>query len=291
MFSEDPRFVEWNQQGLIPGPDEGEESFIQRAEYSTNLKENLGREVPLEFGDLDTKGILQEAYPTTQRLFDISPRWIPLFFSNHKLAPWHGGCAWIYQLGEDTPTTAFLQLRRAFRTTSHYLGIYERKELIAHEIAHVGRMVFEEPKFEEFFAYKTSDSWFRSYFGPIVQSAWESAIFLLVLLATVLLDFFLLSSGHPDAIDYVLWNKSIPIGLLFYSLVRLWWRHRQFSRCYAHLRKVCNDEQKAAAIMYRLTDHEITTFSASSSLQINSYFAEQAPQSLRLKLIKSIYLS
>ena len=116
-----------------------------------------------------------------RRIYGFAPHWVPLFFSNYQLAPWHGGCAWIFQLNDNTPYAAFLQLRSAFRTQKRYLGMYERTELIAHEMAHIGRMMFEEPEFEEIIAFQSSTNRFRRFFGPLFRSSKESMLFVIVL--------------------------------------------------------------------------------------------------------------
>ena len=150
----------FNRQGLIPGPDETEEEFLERANYCLELKtslptpfENVSKE-DLELGD----SCVKQAFSLTEKIYDIVPEWIPLFFSNYRLAPWHGGCAWIFQFSEETPCAAFFQLRRAFKQASHYLGIYDRNELIAHELTHASRMMFQEPRFEEIIAYQSASS-------------------------------------------------------------------------------------------------------------------------------------
>src|ERR1700722_15718294 len=153
----DAHLLELNSQGLIPGPDETEETFLSRAEYCLNLREKMSeklQESPLSVFDKPSsvEEYLAPALQLTERLYQFAPAWIPLFFSNYKLAPWHGGCAWIFQTEEGTETAAFLQLRKAFAQKKSYLKIYARDELIAHELCHVGRMCFEEPRFEEILA-------------------------------------------------------------------------------------------------------------------------------------------
>ncbi len=139
------QWSEWNSEGFIPGPDEAEEEFRKRVAYCQNLEHHLiqqtGADFPFDLNDEASKMILEEALPQVEELYGIAPRWVPLFFSNHQLAPWHGGCAWIFQLDENSPASAFLQLRAKFRNSPTYLGLYNRNELIVHELAHVGRMV------------------------------------------------------------------------------------------------------------------------------------------------------
>ncbi len=179
------KMLYYNREGLIPGPLENEEEFVKRALFCLNLKEELKKssELDLPFNSIETSNdeILSDPFKTTLKLYGIAPSWVPLFFTNYQLAFWHGGCAWIFQLNNTTPFSALLQLRSNFTRKKKYLGLYERDELIAHEMSHVGRMLYEEPKFDELLAYQTSPSSFRRWFGPIAQSSRESFIFVLVL--------------------------------------------------------------------------------------------------------------
>src|ERR1700722_17221987 len=91
-------FKQYNQLGLIPGPSESEEAFVKRIRYCLNLQEHLtfqlSEKTPFFEQIPSSPQLLEEAFQITGSLYDIRPKWIPLFFSNYKLAFWHGGCAW-----------------------------------------------------------------------------------------------------------------------------------------------------------------------------------------------------
>lgn len=275
-----------NRQGIIPGPQESEEDFLKRADYCLNLTQQIpelmGNEKPFQ-----SENYIQEPVAIADKLFGINPKWIPIYFSNYSLTPWHGGCAWIFQLSEDSPTAAIFQLRRQFRDSNKYLGIYDRDELMSHEMAHVGRMMFDEPKFEEIMAYRTSRSPFRRWLGPIVQSSFESMLFVLVLLITFFFDLFLLFAQPDHFLEYSLWLKMIPVALIGFALMRLWRRHRLFSRCWHKLNELLKDENKVNGTIYRLTDHEINEFASADVNSIKEYVGSE--NSLRWKLIKAAY--
>lgn len=282
MTLTDHLIVEYNKLGFVPGPDEDEYAYLKRVDYCLNLKTNLSADksldVPNDLNVISTE-LSHELSSITVPLFDINPTWIPVAFSNQKLAPWHGGCAWIFQLTEETPMGAFLQLRRAFAKEKRYLGLYDRSELLAHESSHVGRMLFEEPKFEEMLAYRTSPSLFRRWFGPIFQSAWESMLFLFSLLFFIAIELYAMSYNTS-----ALWAVSFPLILLVLGVGRLWRRHCQFNRCLESL-KVLFGEEKGNAIIYRLTDREIIAFGQMSLDEILQYTASQKKQSLRWHVI------
>lgn len=284
----------WDSEGLIPGPNESEEEFTERVAYCKNLKnsfgELLGKEISTEVDSTFSKKLIEDVAPTIKKLFGIVPEWVPIVFTNHRMLPWHGGSAWIFQITDNSPTSAFFQLRKSFETSSKYLGLYDREELLAHESAHIGRMMFEEPKFEEMLAYRTAKSGFRRWFGSIVQSSWESLLFVFVLLLCFLGDLIIAFSGYPDPNHSTLWIKLIPVLLVLSGIIRLSIRHRQFSKCLKKLQGLCGEE-KANAIIYRLKDDEIIAFGRMSLEEIKQYATREAEHSLRWQVIAKVYLS
>lgn len=273
------QWKEWNEAGFIPGMTESEDEFIKRVSFCKNLQqeltENVAAELPFDASDQASNEIRQEAVSLTKTLYGIAPEWVPIFFNNHQLAPWHGGCAWIFQLNEQTPTSAFLQLRAAFREKSSYLGIYQRRELIAHELAHVGRMLYHEPQFEEIIAYRTSASKWRRYLGPIVQSSKESLCFIILLGLIFLINLALITMGTPAAYAIAHWLPAIPLAFILLALARLIRRQSRFNACQQRLAEVFGDSQKAEHLIYRLGDDEIHLFARLTPSEIQTYINSQ----------------
>lgn len=282
MFTDEELLV-INREGLIPGPDENADAFYQRVHYCRNLRREIGSQLDVK-GELGGSDLLLEAAPITQKLFDIVPEWAPVIFSNHRLAPWHGGCAWIFQQTPNTPLGAFFQLREVFAASKRYLGLYDRNELIAHEAAHVGRMAFEEPQFEEMLAYRTSKSGFRRIFGPIAQSPWESLVFVILVILSMVVNFL----GLYEHL-YLGWITITPWIFLGIGLGRLWVRHRQFQRCLHRLQEALGDTFKANAVIYRLRDEEIMRFGKLTREELLHEVADQ--RSLRWRVIRQAYFS
>jgi hypothetical protein len=277
----------FNRKGLIPGPHETERDFLERANYCLNLSQNPPPPFEKEKNEASTQKILEDVFPKTKKLFDVTPHWVPLVFSNYQLTPWHGGCTWIFQMNEESPTAALLQLRKKFLKNATYLGIYHREELVAHEICHVGRMMFEEPHFEEVLAYRTSNSSLRRFLGPIVKSAFESLVFALTLFLLFVIDFSLILFDQADRLIALSWLKLIPLGMMGWALVRLCQRQGQFKRCLYQLNSLLQDETSANAVLYRLTDQEIIDFSQQSLDDIHAYIKKEG--SLRWKVLKLAY--
>lgn len=286
-------YIEWNKKGIIPGPTESEEEYVARAHACLNLSEDLKKQMdesfPLQFEEQADKTFFQEVSKITLNLFDVFPDWIPIFFSNYQLAPWHGGCAWIVQLTENSPITAFIQLRAVFKRSKTFLSIYNRDELVSHEVAHTGRMAFQEKKFEEFLAYRASRSAFRQWFGPIFQSSTETFIFLALLLFIFGMDVSLIALGQIQLIDQTLWIKAVPVLYLVYLVGRLWYKHSLFNKCLLRIKQAAGSGEKANAIIYRLTDSEITFFAKRPLEEMEAYIKQE--NSLRWQVIKQSYLS
>lgn len=285
----DEQLLELNKQGFIPGPSETKEDFILRINYCLNLKEHLKTKKFLEksFAEsMDDSFLNLNSKP--KKHFDIEPSWIPVFFSNYQLMPWHGGSAWIFQENETLPTAAFFQLRRQFKNQTHYLKIYNRVELIAHEISHVGRMMFDEPKFEELIAYRTSDSSFRRFFGSIVQSSRESQGFMLTLFLILCFNYFILL--FTDALEWVFILNTIPLAMIAFAVIRLLKRQREFSKALENVKGVLKNQEMAEAFLYRLQDKEIQLFSKMTKDEIYDYAKKQQPKSLRWHLLVLAYI-
>lgn len=288
----DSELLRLNHLGIIPGPDELESDYIERAIYCQRLH-NLCKSDPEFFpgceSEAESATYLAEAYPTNEPLYNIEPGWLPVMFSNYRLLPWHGGCAWIFQIKSDTPTGAIIQLRKSFKKNSHLFSIYSRKELIAHELSHVGRMMYSEPIYEELLAYRSSKSRLRRWLGPLVQSPWESLLFMVLILMAFLVDLNQLVSGTLGSSNLSIWTKALPIIFLTYALGRVWHRQNTFNRCVMALKQVCHNDLAANAAAYRLTDKEIKMFARVPVDQISVYANGQKQRSLRWRLISLAY--
>jgi len=284
--------LEWNRQGIVPGPEETREEFADRAQYCLTLKDKLQQElsqyVPFLEEEATINDSLKKAIEKSKKSYDIAPLWVPLFFSNHQMPFWQGGCAWIFQVTDSSPRAALIQLRKAFAKSDCYLSLYNKIELLTHELSHVGRLAYEEPQFEEFFAYRLSNSSFRRRFGPVIKSSGESLFFVLTLITTLLMGIALMFFEKPE---WSLFPNIFPLALIFASLIRLRLRHRQLNLCQEQVNKVLGCAKKTAAVLYRLTDKEIIAFSRFEKNQILKYAQEQKHLSLRWKVINEAYFT
>lgn len=257
--------------GLIPGPSEDEKTFEDRAQFCLHLKTMID-DALLPKDRIDAPdAILQEGIVDVKKVFDVAPTWVPLFFSNQGLMLWHGGSALIFQLQEKGPLGVIMQLRKAFYTKTRYLGMYNRSELIAHELVHAVRMAFNEPKYEELLAYKTSSGGLSKWIGPIIQSAFESRLFVYLLATILLLDLYLVFTGEWEGYFSLMPLKVIPLALCGWAGLRLWKRKRTLNETEKKLSALWGAEKARQALLF-LTDEEIEWCATWDQDVIDNYF-------------------
>lgn len=253
LTSED--LLKLGRRGLIPGPKEDEEQFLERIELT--LKRSSEEEIPEEDWE--------EALHITAQLYGVEPDWIPAFYSDKGLRPWEGAAIWMDK------RSSKIQLRTAFRKGS-FLKIYKRAEVLSHEAVHAARFAFNEPRFEEIFAYKTSSKTWRKILGPLFRTPLETGLFLLALIASAVLPFLFF----------------LPWLLLLIFGVRLFLSHRTLSCAQQKCEKILLNPAQSLCVLLRLTDKEICFFSKASTQEINAYIFEQT--TLRWHSIKSSFV-
>lgn len=258
----DEDLVQYNEWGFIPGPNENEQDYLSRIK-KFNTK-NGGDAAPLPSTVLEL----------TSQLFFIVPQWLRVSYSNQELAPWQGGFVEIAYDKQNRVKALRLQLRKAFANSAEWLGIYQRDELLAHELAHVGRMAFDEPQFEEHLAYWTSRSRFRKWLGPLLESSHELWVFVAAALPAVIFPALLF----------------LPLGILAAGFARLGYRHFLLNRALEKSRALLSgNERMARALIFRLTDKEIRHFARGSAVEIKKFIEVQKKSSLRWRAI-SLFL-
>lgn len=247
--SNDKELLRLNEEGFIPGPGENESTFLERVEkMKARAEKNTLPPSQLEW-----------IYLYLKEIFDFKPKYLQVTFSNKGLTPWQGGATWI-----EEGNVVSLQLNKRFAKGS-FLG-YAKEEIIAHEAIHVARAAFQETRFEEFFAYYTSEKKWRKVLGPIVRRPWE---------VWPLLFFFCVGAFVPlFSVGALLW--------VFLGFTRLILGHFTLRRASNALLKVVKDKKTARAILFRLTDKEISLFAKGED--VLSYAHLQ--QELRWRLIR-----
>lgn len=191
---EDAEFLfKLNSHGIFPAPLENAEDFRQRLlkEYAyvqkisdeavqKNSKIILWQtpdgsdKIEVRSDAVIERELFEPAFEITRNLYDFAIDYVPGFYLFEKVGLLWGGCS-IYD--DETEMKVFL-LRPAFRNKKRFL-IYDRTELIAHELCHCARQVIHDHDIEEYFAYQTSRSLLRKYIGNCFTKEFDALLFLL----------------------------------------------------------------------------------------------------------------
>lgn len=231
-----------NQRGFFPGPKETEEEFKERVRLLKGSK----------------SGGLEGPHALLKALFGCSPDWVPVEYGNKGLSLWEGAATWIGK------GSVRIQLKKGFEK-GVYLWMYRRDEVLAHELVHLARMTFDEPKYEEVFAYLTAKSKIRRLFGALFRRPLESTLFVVV----AFLPMGALALGSAEWFP-VLW--SVPLFYFSFLTLRLTLAQRTLKKCIKALSSIV---ESPLALALRLSDKEIGLFARKKPQEIRSYIQEQ----------------
>ena len=286
----DSQLLAFNTLGFIPGPDENEEIFLNRiashSKQTRDLQEAL-KKTPFSLEDKIPEQEMERVFVFTEQLYDIKPSWISAYYSDRGLRFFDGGMTHILQ--KEDQIFALFQVRKAFQKKKRFLKIYHQDEILAHEISHMSRMAFDEKKYEEFLAYRSSNSKLRQFLGPLLGSKWVLILLILSIAISILSDMIVFFFPYLFSFYFYLMMKTLPIIVLIGSLILHIKRNRYFKRCKMALHDFLSSSKKANAVIYRLTDKEIELISSLNHEKIRSFIRDKKNQSLRWKIIYRAY--
>lgn len=216
--SELEEFARLDAAGYLIGRDEGPEAYrlrlrtlVESEARLTAALESSGSAEPfpgvrVTAADRIPAEILEESAQVTDALYAFRVDHVPGFFLSGDVGLLWGGCL----LSDTESPLAIFLIRSSFRTRKRFF-IYNRRELMAHELCHSARHRLCDPALEEFFAYRTSPSPLRRYLGNCFISQLDALLFLfptLLLLAMQMLQsfwlpgwpvwpFWILALGYP----------------------------------------------------------------------------------------------
>ncbi|NGX60219.1 MAG: hypothetical protein KR126chlam3_01388 [Chlamydiae bacterium] len=268
---------QFNERGWIPGPGEEEKIFEKRIEALDHFFSYPPEDIDHFLTDQDWT----PAQETLKHLYDFSPDWIVAHYSNQKLSFFQGAATWITE--NNDLRIPLIQLREKFESGKLF-GLYQRKEVLAHEATHAARMQFDEPLFEEIFAYKTSPRFWRRFLGPLFQHTWEAYTFIFLLLFPIAIEIALLFDFELGPLIFL---RFAPLVFFGYLLVRLIVLRATLGLALLRLRKFLKNPKKNWAVAFRLKDREIFQFALQTQEKLKQYLKEQ--NSLRWDLVKQIY--
>ena len=206
------RLAALDDSGLFPGPRETAEEFRERLLYQQQAFAELDRELA-ERGEAEAfegvvvradcripDEIVEEAAECTRSLYGFSGRHVPGFFLSQGVGPLWGGCA----IGDtESGLTVFL-IRSSFRARRRWF-VYDRRELLAHELCHAARQCLGDLPLEGYFAYQTSPSRLRRYLGNCFIREYDAIWFVIPALLLLLAD---------TAAKIIMPPVILPIGAL-----------------------------------------------------------------------------
>ena len=281
--------AELDRQGFLPLPGEDAEAFFERFRASEEafsaFEEELNREGKAAvFEDFEVLSrdripveIIAEAAEKTQGLYGFENNRVPGFFLSGKVGALWGGC----MIGDPDNGFAVMLLRSAFREKKKWY-LYERSELIAHELCHAMRQSLCDIRLEEYFAYQTSGSFLRRHFGNCFIRERDAVLFILptfVLLgATILREF-----SHLQYPLYPFWCLAgiYPLFLLL----------RNFLSIYT-LRKAEKNLNafgviRTAPVLFRSTFAELKKIAGMKKKEeFEAFLEEMSRQELRWAIMK-----
>ena len=228
---------EANQRGIIIGPNESTQSFAKR--FSKKIKQ-AAWSVPSM--DLYVDWVRSR---DDQRSF---------FSAAHiELDPAEG------------EATLFLNRKS-------YIPLHEQ---VQHEVVHAARICFEEARFEELLAFRTSSSLLRRFWGPLLASPFDS----LVLVMLCFVHFIGAWLGYY-------FSSIVPLmSFLLFRVAQLLFNQRILKHATENITQIF--EENPDILLCRLTDQEIVQFAKMDLTRIGSYI--RCNHSLRWKQIKACY--
>jgi len=233
---------------------------------------------PVTAADAITPEIMDEAARTTWGLYRFSIDWVPGFFLRHGMGCLWGGCA---VTEPESGFTVFL-VRHSFAASPRWF-IYNREELLSHELCHVARMALDDCTFEEHFAYATAHSRLRRYIGNWFQTKWDAILFLLPVLVLLTAE----AVRTFTMLEYAIWPFwIIALAYPIFLQVRNQLQRRLFFQAFRGLQQAgC---RYPAAVLFRCVREEI--YELSWFRNDPGAFAEwlriQASRSLKWQVIK-----
>ena len=259
--------AELDRSGFLPLPGESAPAFLARfqqseetfARFEEELKEAGSARVFDEFqvseSDRIPLKVMEEAAGKTRALYGFENRRVPGFFLSGKVGALWGGC----MIGDPDNGFAVMLLRSSFRERAKWY-IYERAELVAHELCHAMRQSLGDVKLEEYFAYQTSSSFLRRTFGNCFIRELDAILFilpaLLLLGVTVLREF--------GRMSFPLWPFWLLAGVYpVFLLVRNFLSVRVVRRAEKKLRGFGVGTPRA--VLFRATFEELRALGALKS--------------------------
>jgi hypothetical protein len=268
-----------DERGFLIGPDEAIADYAKRLKeirdnvVALNEELKAGPKQFFEFSLVAKDRIPMSVYrgeaeSMTHGLYDFSIDWIPGFYTNTSMGILYAGCA-LYAY-EDF--FAVFILRKSFQKKSRWL-IYNRTELMAHELCHIARIGFRSEVYEEYFAYQTASSGFRRFIGGVLRSARDTWIMLGSVILLLVMQVINVLRGNYTPLVYL-----IPLAAGTYLLGRYLIARGRVRRAQRNLANAFG-EDAALPLLFRSSDADIAALSQQEDPR--DWIAKRAKTSIR----------
>jgi len=253
-----------NHRGLFPGPQETLEAFTQRVETLPAVTQPFACPKALE---------------RVREIFAVSADWVKIVVQPKGLLPWEAAATWIEEV--QGARTCQIQIKHSILSR-----LYPQEEVVAHEMVHAMRLMFDERRFEEVLAYRTSKNRFRRYFGPLFSNSWDVVILLTL--------FFVpwVSCGLELLFDWNLGGSVLSLLPLVYLAFKVLQLHRTqslFQAALSNLDRATRGKGVALATALHLTDEEIALFARLSPQEICAVAEREKERSPRWLQLHTVY--
>ena len=244
--------------GFILGADETLEQFVDRLRSLMSRRDEMEAALAAT-GVYEIEGLtfsadrriprelISQVSAITEHHYGFSIDWVPGFFADPSFGWLFGGCAYYF----DPDFFALFIIRKSFAEKKRWL-IYNRDELLSHELCHVARSALQADFFEEEFAYGVSKSWFRKTVGGLFRTGTEAFYLLggaMLLLAARIIQLFVFRS-------LPIWPFSlVMVIILAYLGFRLMQLRKLIKAARKHLTAAIGEN--AEKVLFRCTDLEI----------------------------------
>ncbi len=289
----DSELIIFNKEGFIAGPKEDAKTFLERVSltkcFINNPKDFFidNKKFYVSLRNKIKKPIWSWTKTHLKHLYDFSPEYFFAFYQNKNLTSFEGAATWQLSKGNKNLNIPILQVRENFKKRGEYLRIYQLDEILAHESVHALRIAYNEPQFEEIFAYLTSNSFLRRIFGALIRSSYEGIVFFALLMCGLM---FQVVSFYYDSLTLLfLLFSMLSIAWASIGLFRLFKAKWMLRKAYKKVFPLFYDRNKTFSVLVRLTDAEIKKISKEKSKNVLKYFYDNKDKSIRIRQIYYSY--
>ena len=226
--------------------------------------------------DCFPREIVNEAAERTENAYGFSICWVPGFFPEKELGVFWGGCA-LWQEEEPVPV---IIIRKTFSKRKKWF-IYDRTELISHELCHAARIPLMDGSLEEHFAYGTSEKWLRRTIGNCFQKDTDAIFFAIpaLILALVQAAITIFEISRLPILPFWILALICPVFLLTRNLIQT--RNYKSAKRNLELAGFTHTRE----ILFRSVYKEICTIAETRPDKLNALLNSYAEKEFRWKVI------